>query len=68
MKIALPPNHPDLASSYNNIGVVYENLKDYPKALSYYQKAQEIWQKSLPPGHPHIATVKRNIERLKSKM
>jgi len=29
----LPSNHPDLATSYNNIGSVYDNMGDYSKAL-----------------------------------
>jgi tetratricopeptide (TPR) repeat protein len=68
MKIALPPNHSDLAASYNNIGSVYDNMGEYSKALSYYENAQEIWQKSLPSTHPHIALVKNNIEMVKTKL
>ena len=30
-KIALPPNHPDLATSYNNIGSVYDSMGEYEK-------------------------------------
>ncbi|CAF4361244.1 unnamed protein product [Rotaria sordida] len=67
-KIALPPNHPDLASSYNNIGLVYDNMGEYSKALSFLEKAHEIDRKTLPPNHPHIALVKRNIEDVKKKM
>ncbi|CAF4335749.1 unnamed protein product, partial [Rotaria sordida] len=66
-KITLPPNHPDLAAPYNNIGNVYENMGEYSKALSYYEKAQTIWTKSLPSNHPHIELVKRNIERVKKE-
>jgi tetratricopeptide (TPR) repeat protein len=50
-----PPNHPDLASSYYNIGNVYYNMGEYSKALSYYEKALEISQKTLPPNHPDLA-------------
>ncbi|CAF4262981.1 unnamed protein product [Rotaria sordida] len=67
-KIALPPNHPDLAASYNNIGAVYDNMGEYSKALSYYEKAQDIWKKSLTSNHPHIAVVKGNINNVKQKM
>ena len=67
-KIALPPNHPGLATSYSNIGLVYDNMGEYSKALSYYEKAQEIWQKSLPPTHPYIAAVKNSIEIVKKKL
>ncbi|CAF4406931.1 unnamed protein product, partial [Rotaria sordida] len=40
---ALPPNHPDLAASYNNIGLVYDNMGDYSKALEFYEKAHQIF-------------------------
>ena len=64
----LPANHPDLAISYNNIGLVYDKMGEYSKALSYYEKAQQIWQKSLPPTHPYIAEVKSDIENVKKKL
>ena len=51
----LPPNHPDLAISYNNIGSVYDKMGEYSKALSSYEKALEIRQKTLPPNHPDLA-------------
>ena len=33
-KKTLPPNHPHLATSYNNIGNVYDKMGEYSKALS----------------------------------
>ena len=33
-EITLPPNHPDVAESYNNIGLVYERMGEYSKAIS----------------------------------
>ena len=45
---SLPPNHPDLGMSYNNIGLVYYSMDDYPKALSSYEKALAIKQQALP--------------------
>ncbi|CAF4680571.1 unnamed protein product, partial [Rotaria magnacalcarata] len=47
-KISLPPTHPDLANSYNNIGVAYSEMGDYPKAISLLEKALDIYRKSLP--------------------
>ena len=29
----LPVCHPDVGTSYNNIGVLYDNVHEYPKAL-----------------------------------
>ena len=54
---SLPSNHPDLASSYNNIGIVYDSMGEYSKALSSYEKALEIRQQSLPPNHPDLAGI-----------
>jgi tetratricopeptide (TPR) repeat protein len=64
----LSPNHPDLASSYNNIGLVYDNMGEYSKALSYYEKALEIKEKTLPPNHPSLATSYNNIGLVYKKM
>ena len=41
-KIVLDEEHPDTATSYNNIGSVYYSLGDNPKALEYLQKALDI--------------------------
>ncbi len=57
----LPPNHPLLGTSYNNISTVYENMGEYLKALSYYEKDLEILQKTLPANHPDLATSYNNI-------
>jgi tetratricopeptide (TPR) repeat protein len=32
----VPPDHPSLADSYNNIGLVYKNMGEYWKALLFY--------------------------------
>ncbi|CAF4333822.1 unnamed protein product, partial [Rotaria sordida] len=53
-KIALPPNHPDLASSYQGIGLVYDNMGEYSKALSSYERSLEIQKIALPPNHPDL--------------
>ena len=34
----LGENHPDVARSYNNIGLTYINKGDCNKALEYYEK------------------------------
>ena len=66
--VALPPNHPLLATSYNNIGLVYKNMGEYSKALSYLQKAYDIFVQVLPSTHPHIGTVKNSIEQVKKML
>ncbi|CAF1460008.1 unnamed protein product, partial [Rotaria sordida] len=67
-KIALRPNHPDLATSYNNIGTVYYNMGEYSKALSFYEQSLEIQKVALPPNHPDLATSYNNIGMIYDNM
>ena len=55
--------HPDPASatSYSNIGVVYNRKGDYDKALEYHFKALAIREKVLGKEHPDTATSYNNI-------
>ena len=64
----LPSNHPSLASSFNNIGEVYRNMREYSTALSFYEKGLEICQKTLPPNHPSLAVSFYNIACLFTNM
>ena len=57
----LGEEHPSTATSYNNIGGVFDSRGDYPKALEYYQKALAIFEKVLGEEHPNTATVRNNI-------
>jgi tetratricopeptide (TPR) repeat protein len=45
----------------NNIGGVYQLKGDYATALSNYEKALEMWQKTLPPNHPNLAIAYHNM-------
>ena len=58
---SLPHDHPDLATTNSNIGVVYQSIGEYSTALSYFKKTLEIQQQSLPRNHPHLATTNNNI-------
>jgi tetratricopeptide (TPR) repeat protein len=65
---SLPPNHPDFAMSYNNIGGVYRNMGEYSKALSFYKRTIDIGQHSLPSNHPHLNKYRKNLYKLKKKL
>ncbi|CAF1326623.1 unnamed protein product [Adineta steineri] len=65
---SLPPNHPDLGGSYNNIGHVYQNMENYSKAHSFYELAVQIGQQSLPANHPHLQGYRKSLERMKKKL
>jgi len=53
--------HPYVADSYNNIGVVWKNKGEYDKALDFYQKSLEIKLKTLGGEHPSVADSYNNI-------
>ncbi len=65
---SLPPNHPDLGGSHNNIGVVYKNMGDYLKARFCYECAVDIGQQSLPSNHPTLKQRRKNLELVKNKL
>ena len=54
-------NHPDTATSYNEIGVVYDNKGDYDTALEYYNTALVIRKQLLGENHPDTAASYNNI-------
>ena len=53
--------HPDVATSYNNIGVAWKSKAEYDKALEYYEKCLAIRLKTLGGEHPSVATSYNNI-------
>ena len=53
----LGANHPYVATSYSNIGVVYDSQGNYPKALEMYQKALAIQLEMYGENHSKVATL-----------
>jgi tetratricopeptide (TPR) repeat protein len=43
----LGKDHPNNATSYNNIGNIYNNIGEYKKAFEYHFKALEIFKKNM---------------------
>ena len=64
----LGENHPSLATSYNNIGSVYDKKGDYAIALEYYNKSMKICELVFDEENPFRKTVKERIEIVKQKM
>ena len=60
--------HPNTATSYNNIAVTYYYLGDYDKALGLLKKALDIKEKVLGSEHPDTATTYNNIATLYQDM
>jgi len=64
LEAALSPQHPDVATTLNNIAGLYRQMGDYEKALPLYQKALEINEKVFGPQHPDVAITLNNIALL----
>jgi len=60
-KKVLGEEHPNTATTYNNIAVVYKNRCNYELALEYYGKALSINEKVLGAEHPDTATTCNNM-------
>ena len=48
-------DHPDTATSYHNIGLVYNSLGEYDQALECHLKAMTIREKIMGQNHPDTA-------------
>jgi len=56
--------HPNVADSYNNIGLVYDSQGDYSNALKYLHKALNIRKKVLGDNHPGTLKIFNAIESI----
>ena len=64
----LGPEHPDTATSLNNLAVLYQDMGEYAKAEPLYQEALRIRQKVLGPEHPDTAMSLNNLALLYQAM
>ena len=55
------PENVQVATSYNNLGVVHEKLGDFEKAKEYHQLALSITQKKRGPENVQAATSYNNL-------
>jgi Tfp pilus assembly protein PilF len=58
---ALGPEHPDTATSLNNLAVLLKDQDDLAGARQLYERALAIREKALGPEHPHTATSLNNL-------
>ena len=61
---ALGPEHPDVAASLANLGIVHKSTGDYPQARALYERALAIREKALGPEHPNVALGLYNLGNL----
>lgn len=60
LEIRQKNNSPEIAASYNDLGLVYQSF-DANKALDFYEKAIESYKTRLPGIHPKNAILLSNI-------
>src|SRR3954463_16807912 len=56
------PNHPDLANTLNNLGIVCEVSNKVPAADHFSRRATTGAVAPLPADHPFVATSRKNLE------
>jgi tetratricopeptide repeat protein/DUF2914 family protein len=57
----LGPDHPDLANTLNNLGVVCEMMDNPIDAEHYFRRAYTIAAGTLAPDHPFVVTSRKNL-------
>ncbi len=61
---ALGPEHPNVASSLNNLALIYSSAGDYRSAEPLFKRALAISEKTLGPEHPDVALSMNNLAEL----
>jgi len=62
------PDHPAVAQSLNNLGLLYKDQGKYAEAEPLFKRSLEIYEKALGPDHPWMATVCENMAELYKKI
>jgi len=57
----LSPDHPDLATSYNNLSAIYKDKGNLSQALDFQLLAIAIREKVLSTDHPYLAASYNNL-------
>jgi tetratricopeptide (TPR) repeat protein len=63
----LGAEHPNTATSLNNLGVLLQVQGDYAGARPYFERALRIFCAALGEQHPSTQTVQNNLEALLAK-
>ncbi|MEZ4451832.1 MAG: serine/threonine-protein kinase [Nannocystaceae bacterium] len=61
VEAAKGPEHPSVATSLNNLGIVRWSLGEYDEARRLQERALAIWEETLGPDHPFVATSLTNL-------
>ncbi|AKB52613.1 hypothetical protein MSBRW_3360 [Methanosarcina barkeri str. Wiesmoor] len=68
LKTKLGNEHPDVATTLNNLAGLYYHMGAYDKALPLYQRALEIYKEVPESEHPDVANSLNNLAELYRRM
>eukprot|EP00633_Aureoumbra_lagunensis_P013682 CAMPEP_0197343580 /NCGR_PEP_ID=MMETSP0893-20130614/821_1 /TAXON_ID=44058 ORGANISM="Aureoumbra lagunensis, Strain CCMP1510" /NCGR_SAMPLE_ID=MMETSP0893 /ASSEMBLY_ACC=CAM_ASM_000539 /LENGTH=74 /DNA_ID=CAMNT_0042849375 /DNA_START=1 /DNA_END=221 /DNA_ORIENTATION=- len=60
----LGSNHPDVATTLNDLAGLLQAQGKYDEAKPLFERAIEIWEKVHGPNHPHVAAGLNNLAGL----
>jgi tetratricopeptide (TPR) repeat protein len=61
MEKALGKDHPDMATSLNNLAILYDDQGKYAEAEPLLLRSLAIMEKALGKDHPNVATSLNNL-------
>ena len=64
---AVGPDHPDVAATLNNLGVVYGVQDRLNASEECYRRALAIWSTVLPTSDPKLETLRYNLQALATR-
>ncbi|AKB58701.1 hypothetical protein MSBR2_2185 [Methanosarcina barkeri 227] len=64
LEAELGPQHPNVATTLNNLALLYKSTGEYEKALPLFQMALAIREKILDPQNPDIASTLNDLAEL----
>ena len=68
LEAELGPEHSNVATTLNNLALLYKSMGDYEKTLPLYKRALDIREKVLDPQHPFVAITLNNLAELYRQM
>lgn len=64
----LGPDHPDTATSLNNMAILCYYEGNLPAAADLMRRALAIWEKVLGPGHPDTRGAREGLAVIEEAM
>ncbi|WP_346291512.1 tetratricopeptide repeat protein, partial [Sphaerothrix gracilis] len=64
VRLSLGEDHPNFATSLNNLALLYYSQGRYGEAEPFYQEALAIWREQLGERHPAVASSLNNLALL----